>query len=122
MLTQAEQRTNVPKSYLVLGGAAMVFLLHSINALAMPVSNLVGFLLPAYLSFRAIESPGNADDVQYLTYWVVFGLLNLTESFALRLVLYYVPWYFAIKSVLVMYLYLPQFRVSLGRDLWWIRN
>jgi receptor expression-enhancing protein 5/6 len=111
MLTQAEQRTNVPKTYIVLGGAALVFILHSINALAMPVSNLVGLLVPAFLSFKAIESPSNQDDVQYLTYWIVFAALNFTESFALRLVLYYVPWYFALKSVFVMWLYLPQFRV-----------
>jgi receptor expression-enhancing protein 5/6 len=112
VLNQAESRTNVPKSYLVIGGAALVFLLHSVNVLAMPVSNLVGLVIPAFLSLRAIESPGNQDDVQYLTYWIIFAFMNFLESFALTLVLYYVPWYFAIKSVLVMYLYLPQFRVS----------
>jgi receptor expression-enhancing protein 5/6 len=114
-LTQAEQRTNVPKVYLVVGGAALVFILHSINALAMPVSNLVGLLVPAFLSLRAIETPGNQDDVQYLTYWIIFGALNFTESLMLSVVLYYLPWYFAFKSVFVLWLYLPQFRV--GADL-----
>jgi hypothetical protein len=112
-LNQAEQRTNVPKAYLVIGGAALVFILHSVNALAMPVSNLVGLVIPGFLSLRAIETPGNEDNTQYLTYWIIFAFLNFTESLALRVVLYYVPWYFAFKSVFIMWLYLPQFRVSL---------
>lgn len=82
------------------------------NPLAAPVSNLVGWALPAYLSFKAIESPQHADDVQWLTYWVVFGFFNFLESFALRLVLYYVPWYFAFKTAFIVWLQLPVFRVS----------
>jgi hypothetical protein len=38
--------------------------------LAQPVSNLIGWALPAYLSVQAIESPGTDDDKQWLTYWV----------------------------------------------------
>jgi len=74
------------------------------------VSNLVGWALPAFLSFKALESPGHQDDVQWLTYWIVFGFFNFTESFALRLVLYYFPWYFAFKTVFIIWLQLPTFR------------
>jgi receptor expression-enhancing protein 5/6 len=38
--------------------------------LASPVSNLIGWALPAYFSVHAIESPGTNDDKQWLTYWV----------------------------------------------------
>jgi receptor expression-enhancing protein 5/6 len=113
VLNQAEQRTQLPKTYLVLGGAVLVAFLHCFNVLAMPVSNLVGLLLPAYLSLKAVETPGHQDDIQYLTYWVVFGFLNFLESFALSIVLYYFPWYFAFKSAFVLWLQLPAFRVSL---------
>ena len=34
------------------------------------------------------------------------------ESFAGRVVLYYLPWYFAFKSLFILWLQLPQFRVS----------
>ncbi|KAJ3544999.1 hypothetical protein NMY22_g2591 [Coprinellus aureogranulatus] len=104
------QRTQIPKAYAVLGGLFFIVVLHSFNALAAPVSNLVGWGLPAYLSFKAIESPNTHDDVQWLTYWVVFGFFNFMESFALRLVLYYVPWYFAFKSAFIVWLQLPAFR------------
>ncbi|RDB24570.1 Protein YOP1 [Hypsizygus marmoreus] len=59
---------------------------------------------------RAIESPSPHDDVQWLTYWVVFGFFNFVESFALRLVLYYLPWYFVFKTLFIVWLQLPVFR------------
>jgi len=109
-LNTFEQRTQVPKAYAVLGALVLLTLLLTINPLASPVSNLVGWALPAYLSFKAIESPSAHDDVQWLTYWVVFGFFNFLESFALRLVLFYLPWYFAFKTVFIVWLQLPAFR------------
>jgi receptor expression-enhancing protein 5/6 len=112
VLNTLEQRTQVPKAYAVIGALIFVVILHTFNSLAAPISNLVGWGLPAYLSFKAIESPSPHDDVQWLTYWVVFGFFNFLESFALRVVLYYVPWYFAFKSLFIIWLQLPAFRVS----------
>ncbi|EGN92721.1 hypothetical protein SERLA73DRAFT_190751 [Serpula lacrymans var. lacrymans S7.3] len=110
VLTTLEQRTQVPKTYVVLGSVILLTLFHIVNPLAAPVSNLVGWGLPAYLSFKALETPGHQDDVQWLTYWVVFGFFNFVESFALRIVLYYLPWYFAFKTVFILWLQLPTFR------------
>lgn len=112
MLNTFEQRTQVPKTYFVSGTVLLLTLFHFVNPLAAPVSNLVGWALPCYLSFKALESPGHQDDVQWLTYWVVFGFFNFLESIALRMVLYYFPWYFAFKTVFILWLQLPTFRVS----------
>ncbi|KAI0089943.1 TB2/DP1, HVA22 family-domain-containing protein [Irpex rosettiformis] len=109
-LTNFEQTTQIPKAYAFLGGVVLVFVLHSINAVAQPVSNLLGWLLPAYLSIKAIESPSHADDIQWLTYWVVFGFFNFMETFAKGVILYYFPWYFATKTVFSLWLQLPAFR------------
>ncbi|KAL0065705.1 ER membrane protein DP1/Yop1 [Marasmius tenuissimus] len=109
-LVNLEQRTQVPKTYTVLAGGALVIFLHLFNALAQPASNLVGWGLPAYLSFKALETTTHQDDIQWLTYWVVFGFFNFLESMALSVVLYYVPWYFAFKTVFVLWLQLPAFR------------
>ena len=108
-----EQRTQVPKSYAFLAAVLALAVFHSVNAFASPVSNLVGWALPAYLSVKALESPGHQDDIQWLTYWVVFGFFNFLETIALRVVLYYFPWYFAFKSIFILWLQLPQFRVRL---------
>jgi len=105
-----EQRTSVPKTYGVLFAGFTFLCLIFINTLALPVSNVVGFGLPAYLSFRAIESPGHEDDLQWLTYWVVFGWFTLMESVALRVVLHYLPWYFPLKTAFIIWLQLPSTR------------
>jgi receptor expression-enhancing protein 5/6 len=88
VLNNVEQRTQIPKTFAVIGTALLSILLLFINALALPVSNLVGWAVPAYLSFKAIESPSTGDDTQWLTYWVIFGGFNFLESWATRAVLY----------------------------------
>ncbi|EJD55107.1 hypothetical protein AURDEDRAFT_109571 [Auricularia subglabra TFB-10046 SS5] len=110
VLNNFEQRTQVPKTFAVLGTAGLLVLLLFINALALPVSNLLGWAVPAYLSFKAIETPATGDDTQWLTYWVVFGGFNFLESIALRVVLYYFPFYFAFKTAFIIWLWLPQTR------------
>jgi len=110
VLNTLEQRTQIPKTWTVIGGGLLIVLLHLINPLAAFMSNLVGWALPAYLSFKAIETPAPQDDIQWLTYWVVFGFFNFLESFALRVVLYYLPWYFAFKTIFILWLQLPAFR------------
>lgn len=111
-LNSFEQRTQIPKAFAVLGTGVLLLLLLFINALALPVSNLLGWAVPAYLSLKAIETPATGDDTQWLTYWIVFAGFNFLESFALRLVLYYFPFYFAFKTAFVVWLWLPQTRVS----------
>lgn len=111
VLTTLEQRTQVPKTYVAVGTVILLAAFHSVNGLAAPVSNVIGWGIPAYLSFKALETPGHQDDVQWLTYWVIFGFFNFLESIALGLVLYYLPWYFAFKTIFILWLQLPAFRV-----------
>lgn len=101
----------MPKNYGVVVASLAFLSMIFINTLALPVSNLVGWAFPAFLSMRAIETPGHEDDIQWLTYWAVFGFFNFIESFALRLVIYYVPWYFPIKTAFIIWLQLPATRV-----------
>jgi receptor expression-enhancing protein 5/6 len=110
ILNQLEAKTQVPKAYGALIAAAFFLSTIFINTLALPVSNLVGWALPAYLSHRAIETPGQDDDTQWLTYWTVFGFFTFIESLALRPVLYYIPYYFPIKTAFVLWLQLPTTR------------
>ncbi|KAL7421239.1 ER membrane protein DP1/Yop1 [Cryptotrichosporon argae] len=112
VLRDLETRTRVPKAYgvLALAASSVVLIFFNIFGLASPVSNLIGWGLPAYLSIKAIETPGTNDDKQWLTYWVVFGLLNLAESAGLRAILYWVPLYFVFKTVFTIWLFLPATR------------
>ena len=45
------------------------------------ICDVVGFVYPTYMSFKAIESGDDDtfDDRQWLVYWVVFAFLNMVE-------------------------------------------
>lgn len=110
VLVDLEAKTGVPKNYGAVVASLAFLSMIFINTLALPVSNLVGWAFPAFLSMRALETPGHEDDIQWLTYWSVFGFFAFIESFALRIVLHYVPWYFPIKTAFIIWLQLPATR------------
>lgn len=53
----------------------------SFHSFAGFLTQLIGFAAPAYFSMKALESPQPQDDVQWLTYWVVFGAFTFAETF-----------------------------------------
>lgn len=105
---ELEKKTKVPKTYLAGGAGGLLAVLIFFNVWGNLITNLIGFLYPAYASFKAIESPNKEDDVQWLTYWVVFALLNVLEFFT-EILLFWVPFYYSFKTVMILYLLLPQF-------------
>lgn len=94
----------------MLAHSTALLILLNLFGLAQPITNLIGWALPAYLTCHALESPQKGDDAQWLCYWIVFGFLNYIESAALRVVLYYIPHYFTIKLAATVWLMLPQTR------------
>ena len=66
--------------------------------------NIVGFAYPAYASFKAIESENNEDDVQWLTYWVVYAFFNIFESVFDFLVSWF-SFYYPIKVGFIVWLF-----------------
>ncbi|CAO1621623.1 unnamed protein product [Jaminaea pallidilutea] len=106
-LVQFERTTSVPKAYAAIGSVSLLTILIFFNIFAGFLTNLIGFAAPAYFSLRALESPQPQDDVQWLTYWVVFGFFTFIETFV-NVILYWFPFYYTIKTFVVLYLMLPQ--------------
>eukprot|EP01003_Olkasia_polycarbonata_P005357 NODE_495_length_853_cov_92.657960_g437_i0.p1 GENE.NODE_495_length_853_cov_92.657960_g437_i0~~NODE_495_length_853_cov_92.657960_g437_i0.p1 ORF type:complete len:184 (+),score=29.18 NODE_495_length_853_cov_92.657960_g437_i0:33-554(+) len=71
------------------------------------LSPAVGFVYPAYASFKVVEgrSPEN-DDTQWLVYWVVFSLFYVVEYF-LGWFLSWLPPYFYLKLAFIFWLQSP---------------
>jgi len=109
LAAKLEQNTNVPKTYIVYGAVGLVFLLIFFNFWGQLLSNVIGWLYPAYASFKAIETPDTKDDTQWLTYWTVFGFVNLVEFFS-DLILYWMPFYYLFKTLFFLWLFLPPFK------------
>jgi len=108
-IIKLEQYTNVPKTYLAGGVVSFVFLLIFFNFWGELISDLIGWVYPAYASFKAIESKAVTDDVQWLTYWTVFGFVQILEFFS-DAILYWLPFYFVFKTVFFLWLFLPPFQ------------
>ncbi|ORZ11939.1 TB2/DP1, HVA22 family-domain-containing protein [Absidia repens] len=108
-MNEVQRRTGVPRSYFALGAGGVAFIMIFFNLAGQLLSNAISWLYPAYASFKAIESPGNSDDKQWLTYWTVIGFVQLMEYFS-DILLYWFPFYYLFKTLFVLYLALPQFR------------
>jgi receptor expression-enhancing protein 5/6 len=71
--------------------------------------NVVGFVYPAFKSFKAIENKVRGEDTQWLIYWVVFAFFSIIEVFV-DVLLYWIPFYYAFKLAFLLWAMLPQTR------------
>ncbi|KAF1770259.1 hypothetical protein GCK72_002077 [Caenorhabditis remanei] len=108
VLATVESKTGVKRLHLVLGVVALQALYLVFGHSAQLVCNIMGFVYPAYMSIKAIESSNKEDDTQWLTYWVVFAILSVLEFFSVQIVAVF-PVYWLFKSLFLLYLYLPTF-------------
>ena len=77
-----------------------------INIFSRHITCIVGVILPAYWSIKAIESPEYDDDKQWLTYWAIYGLFTLLDQFA-NIILRIFPFYFIFKIIFLIWCFMP---------------
>jgi receptor expression-enhancing protein 5/6 len=106
-LNNLEKQTSIPKVYAFLGLIAIycILIFFNIGSSGQFLTNVAGFVIPGYYSMEALFSVSKTDDTQWLTYWVVFAFLTVFES-AVSAV-YWFPFYYTFKLVLVLWLALP---------------
>ncbi|CAE7938369.1 REEP5 [Symbiodinium sp. KB8] len=107
VVKQLSEATGLRGAYVVLGGGlfilAFVFFGFGANFLV----NIIGLGFPAYQSFKALETKeDHQDDIQWLTYWVVFSSFTVLETFV-EYIVYFIPFYFALKLAFIVWLMLP---------------
>eukprot|EP00271_Cylindrocystis_brebissonii_P019336 TRINITY_DN5848_c0_g1_i1.p1 TRINITY_DN5848_c0_g1~~TRINITY_DN5848_c0_g1_i1.p1 ORF type:complete len:129 (-),score=29.24 TRINITY_DN5848_c0_g1_i1:259-645(-) len=87
----------------------MEFFAFVLSALFQLLSLVLTVLYPAAATFEALETPGEGDDQQWLTFWVINAALQLLELFA-GSVLKLIPFYYTLKLAFVGWLVIPQTR------------
>uniref|UniRef100_A0A3P8UZ82 Receptor expression-enhancing protein n=1 Tax=Cynoglossus semilaevis TaxID=244447 RepID=A0A3P8UZ82_CYNSE len=100
------QNLNVYPEEICCGALSVVGLYLLFGYGASLLCNLIGFIYPAYFSIKAIESNIKEDDTQWLTYWVVYGLFSIVESFS-DIFLFWFPFYYAGKCLFLMWCMAP---------------
>jgi receptor expression-enhancing protein 5/6 len=65
-------------------------------------------LYPGLHSIRAIESEEKDDDKVWLTYWMIFGLFNVLETF-FGFIFYFIPYFDWVRLGFFIWLLAPQF-------------
>ena len=93
----------IPKTVIVVSTLLTAFTVLYFTVGPGLLTNIFGFAYPAFASFKAIESPEKEDDTQWLTYWVVFSLFSLMETFSDQLSDYF-PMYYAMKLAFLFWL------------------
>jgi len=101
-----ETKTHVPRIYFVLGVIAICLLAFIVGYGAKFLANFIGFLYPAYASFKAIESPQKDDDTKWLTYWVTYGCFAVVFEFS-DIVISWIPFYDLLKCCFFLWLMWP---------------
>ncbi|XP_077187819.1 receptor expression-enhancing protein 6 [Paroedura picta] len=106
LLGHLEARSGVKRYYLATGSIAFLGLYLMFGYGASLLCNLIGFVYPAYVSIKAIESSSKDDDTTWLTYWVVYGLFSVAEFFS-DTFLYWFPFYYAGKCLFLLWCMAP---------------
>eukprot|EP00923_Selenidium_pygospionis_P041140 GHVN01071251.1.p1 GENE.GHVN01071251.1~~GHVN01071251.1.p1 ORF type:complete len:181 (-),score=23.25 GHVN01071251.1:295-837(-) len=88
----------VPLCILTLG-VLMLFT----GSLAPCISYLIGMVYPAIASYKAIKTADKKDDTQWLSYWVVFSVLQFFETF-FGFLFAWIPFFYFIKVAFLLYL------------------
>jgi len=68
---------------------------------------VLGTLYPAYASFKAVRTKNVKEYVKWMMYWIVFALFTCAETFADMFLAFWMPFYYELKIIFVLWLLSP---------------
>jgi receptor expression-enhancing protein 5/6 len=98
----------IGKEFIFVVGICFILLILFYLGAARIIVDITGIMYPCYATILAIESPTKDDDKQWLTYWIIYVTLKLTDPFTYP-ILRVIPTYTLIRVILMAWLYHPDF-------------
>ncbi|KAF7635969.1 Receptor expression-enhancing protein [Meloidogyne graminicola] len=114
LLGELEKNTGIKRHQFAYGLFAIIPLYLLVGRHAGLVCNFITFVYPAFATLEAVRSTSQAkrdDDIQWLVYWTVFGILSIVDHVPFQLA-DGVQLYWLFKSVGLFYLSLPEVKVA----------
>ena len=99
-----ESKTGIKGIYVILILIISLLLVYY-NIFDTIITNLIGFLYPAFCTMKAIETNSN-EDKQWLTYWVCFACFSIFDLFG-GVIKSFVPFYVLLKIIFLIWLFMP---------------
>jgi receptor expression-enhancing protein 5/6 len=100
-----QEKLDIPPNYIVyslFGSLLLVFM----GYMDVHLTNVIGTILPLYLTVKSIEKPEEGDDRQWITYWGIFIPLCIVDMF-IGDYLKYLPLFYFIKLSFLIWMFLP---------------
>lgn len=106
---ELEEKSGYSKVYFFVVSFSLAAVLIYIAGGMKLASNLVGFLYPAYMSFKALEGGKSVDGdaSQWMTYWITFCSINLLED-TFPFLPQSISFFYVVKVLAVIWLYHPK--------------
>lgn len=109
-LKSYEKSTGYPAAWFFVLGTLLVVGVTVLIGGTKLLTNLTGFVYPAYMSFKSIEGSSTISSTEWLIYWIVFSLFTILETTVLVPVVYLIPFYPMLKLGVICWLWYPTTR------------
>ncbi|GAB5363466.1 hypothetical protein AAMO2058_000885500 [Amorphochlora amoebiformis] len=96
----------VKPAYIALGTAGFVFFIFLMMIGFNAITNIICFAYPAVAAIKAMQAKEPGYDEQWLTYFMIFGMFHVIESFYPELLTEY-AFYVLVKLLLLVWCFLP---------------
>jgi receptor expression-enhancing protein 5/6 len=100
-----QEKLDIPANYIVYSlffSLVLVFL----GYMDVHLTNVIGIVLPLYLTIKSIEKPEEGDDRQWITYWGIFLPLCFIDLL-IGDYLAYLPLFYFTKLAFLIWMFLP---------------